>query len=108
MHTIKTYVSKAFNVPRFLFGAVVLCAIFTQPAHAENIIDAFNLSPFVPLVLEQMMRIAMALYKFFVGNGTGLIYICIYFLLGFYIGMYLFKMYIPKDWLRDRISLLAK
>jgi len=70
-----------------------------QPANAKGIIDAFNLSPFVPLVLETMMNIATSLYNFFVGNGTGWIYICVYILLGFYIGLYLVKMYLPKDWL---------
>jgi hypothetical protein len=46
-----------------------------------------------------MMNIATSLYKFFVGNGTGLIYILIYVFLGFYISLYLVKMYLPKDWL---------
>ena len=99
MHILKTTVSKVFCATKFLFGVFILCVIFIQPAHAGNIIDAFNLSPFIPLVLEQMMKIANALYTFFVGHGTGLIYICIYVLLAFYVGLYLVKMYLPKDWL---------
>lgn len=94
----KKYLSKVFNVTKFLFGLLFFCTIFIQPAHA-NIIDSFDLSYFVPMVLEQMMIIATSLYKFFVGNGTGPIYICIYFLLGFYLCLYLVKMYLPKDWL---------
>jgi len=72
--------------------------IFVSPAYA-GVLEAFDLSQFVPLVLESMMNIATSLYNFFVGHGDGLIYILIYFLVGFYIGMYLVKMYLPKDWL---------
>lgn len=78
--------------------ASVLFALVINPAHA-NIVDAFNLAPFVPLVLETMMNIATSLYKYFVGNGTGLIYIFIYAFLIFYLSMYLIKMHLPKDWL---------
>ena len=79
--------------------AVFLFFIFDiQPAHAD-IIDAFNLSPFVPLVLETMMNIATSLYNYFVGQGDGVIYILIYVFLGFYISLYLVKLYLPKDWL---------
>lgn len=99
MDTLKTNISKAFNITKILVMMTVFCTIFLQPAYADGIIDKFNLSPFVPIVLEQMMKIANALYKFFVGNGTGLIYICIYVFLGFYIGLYLVKMFLPKDWL---------
>lgn len=82
-----------------LFGAFALCTFFTQNAVAANVVDKFDLSGFVPLVLDVMMNIATSLYNFFVGNGTGLIYILIYFFLGFYVGLYLVKMYLPKDWL---------
>lgn len=99
MYTIKNRISHILRKTNILFGVFFICMIFMQPAHAKNIIDSFNLSPFVPIVLEQMMIIATALYKFFVGNGTGLIYICIFALLAFYIGMYLVKMFLPKDWL---------
>ena len=99
MYTIKTIISKASQTTKLLFLACALCAIFMQSAHADGIIDSFNLAPFVPLVLEQMMNMASSLYDFFVGGGKGLIYICIYVFLGFYIGLYLVKMYLPKDWL---------
>ena len=82
------------------FGVFVFCCLITESAHAESsLLDAFNLAPFVPLVLETMMNIATSLYKYFVGNGTGLIYIFIYAFLGFYLGLYAFKMFVPKNWL---------
>ena len=59
MHILKTTVSKVFCATKFLFGVFILCVIFIQPAHAGNIIDAFNLSPFIPLVLEQMIMIQL-------------------------------------------------
>lgn len=103
MYTLKSLIFRAFYRTRLLFGAIVLCAFFTSTAQAadadKSILDAFNLSKFVPLVLETMMDIATSLYNFFVGNGTGLIYILIYLFLGFYIGLYLVKMFLPKDWL---------
>ena len=98
MNILKALFFKRFNRTKLLFSWVVLCIIFTTPAHAD-IIDAFNLSRFVPLVLDSMMQIATALYNKFVGNGNGLIYAVIYIFLGFYIGLYLIKMYLPKDWL---------
>lgn len=61
--------------------------------------DKLNLAPFVPLVLKSMMNIATSLYDFFVGDGTGWVYIFIYGFLIFHIALYLVKMYLPKDWL---------
>lgn len=103
MHGLKQLVFRGFHRVKLLFGMSLVCAFFTQNAFAadldKGILGAFNLSKFVPLVLEVMMNIATSLYNFFVGNGTGFIYILIYFFLGFYIGLYLVKMYLPKDWL---------
>ena len=100
MHILKPNLCRIFSRIPMLFGVFVFCSLFTESAHAESsLLDAFNLAPFVPLVLETMMNIATALYKYFVGNGTGLIYIFIYLFLGFYLGLYAFKMFIPKDWL---------
>ena len=45
------------------------------------------------------MNVAISLYKYFVGNGNGLVYLFIYIFLGVYLGLYLFKMFIPSDWL---------
>ena len=99
MYNSKPHISRFFRRVPTLFGTTVLvCFLFMEPAHA-NIVDAFNLAQFVPLVLETMMNIATSLYKCFVGNGTGLIYILIYAFLAFYVGLYLAKLYLPKDWL---------
>ena len=82
------------------FGMFVLCFLFPESAHAESsLLDSFNLTPFIPLVLETMMNIATSLYNYFVGDGTGLIYMFIYFFLGFYIALYGVKMFIPANWL---------
>ncbi len=99
MNKPKSLRLSMFSHAKRVFLVAVFCGLFIQPACADGIIDAFNLAPFVPLVLETMMNIATSLYKYFVGNGTGLIYICVYILLGFHIGLYLVKMYLPKDWL---------
>ena len=98
MHTKKPFILRLFAHAKILFGVFVLCAFFVMPAHAD-ILDAYNLAPFVPLVLETMMNIATSLYNFFVGKGDGIIYIFIYAFLAFYICLYLVKMYFPKDWL---------
>ena len=100
MHILKPNLCRLFNRIPMLFGVFVFCLLITEPAHAEStILDMFNLAPFVPLVLETMMNVATSLYKYFVGNGTGLIYIFIYVFLGFYLALYAFKMFIPQDWL---------
>lgn len=81
-----------------IIGVFLFFIFLSQPAHAD-IIEAFNLAPFVPLVLETMMNIATSLYNYFVGPGNGLIYIFIYVFLGIYLTLYLVKIYLPKDWL---------
>ena len=69
-------------------------------AHADyGIVDALSLAPFVHLVLDAFMSVAMAGYEFFVGNGTGIIYMLVWGWLAFTIAMYLIKMYFPKNWL---------
>ena len=98
MHTQKSLISRLFYRAQFAFGVFVLCAFFVFPAHAD-ILDAYNLAPFVPLVLETMMNIATSLYNFFVGNGDGIIYLFVYGFLAFHIGLYLVKMHLPSDWL---------
>ncbi len=98
MYIKKALLSRLLSCTRILFSAFVLCAFFVLPAHA-NILDAYNLAPFVPLVLETMMNIATSLYNFFVGKGDGIVYLFIYAFLAFYICLYLIKMHFPKDWL---------
>lgn len=81
---------------------IFCCAVlFFVPnvAHAENIIDALNLSPFVPLVLDSFMLVATGTYEFFVGNGDGIIYLLVWGFLAITIILFLVKMYIPTKWL---------
>lgn len=101
MHKLKTKLCELFCRVPLLFGVFVMCCLVVNPANAESTFtESFNLAPFVPLVLETMMNVATSLYKYFVGNGTGLIYITIFALLGLYIAIYVFKMYIPEHWLQ--------
>ena len=73
--------------------------ILPVPALADwGIIDQFNLAPFVPIVLDAMMTIASGGYEFFVGNGTGIIYLLVWGFLLITIVLYLVKLYIPKNW----------
>ena len=81
----------------FLFLCILL---FITPAHASwGIVDSLNLTPFVPMIFDAMMSVATGGYEFFVGNGGGIIYVFIWGILGFSIGMYFIKMYFPKTWL---------
>ncbi len=91
-----------FQKSRFLSALIcaIIAVLFTAvPANAAGgIVDAFNLAPFVPIVLDTMMGIATGGYEFFVGNGDGIIYIFVWGFLAFTLVMYVFKMYIPKAW----------
>ena len=98
MYILKHSISWLFYRAKVMFGAIALLGFFVQPAHAD-IVDSLNLSPFVPLVLDAMMNMATSLYDYFVGKGTGLIYILVYAFLGGYLVLYLVKMHLPKDWL---------
>lgn len=83
-----------------LLLALVACVVFATPSAAyASFVDAFNLSPFVPLVLDSLMMVATGVYEYFVGNGTGPIYIMIWAVMGITVALGLVKMYIPKDWL---------
>ena len=85
-----------------LFFSTVLLAFFCVPAPASaSVIDALNLSPFVPLVLDALMMIATVTYEFFVGTleKPGIIYMLVWLFLGFTLAISLAKMYIPKKWL---------
>ena len=99
MNTLKTkFLLLFWRVPMvfWIFCAFILCP---SNAHAD-IVDSFDLAPFIPLVLESMMTVATSLYNYFVGNGTGLVYLLIYAFLIFYLSMYLVKMHLPADWLK--------
>ncbi|MDE6570915.1 MAG: hypothetical protein K2L95_01695 [Alphaproteobacteria bacterium] len=87
---------------RFAGAALVALGgiIVAAPAHAAwGIVDALNLAPFVPMVLDALMAVATGAYDFFVGGGRGIIYVLIWGFLGLTMGLYLVKMYFPKDWL---------
>lgn len=99
MHYLKAIFNRLFSGMSGICFALVICAFLPNQAFAASIIDSFDLSPFVPLVLETMMNMATSLYEYFVGNGDGLIYLFVYGFLIFYLSMYLVKMYIPKPWL---------
>ncbi len=83
-----------------IFWTFIFTAVFLTPggAYAGNLIDGFNLAPFVPMVLDALMMVATGTYEFFVGNGDGIINILIWMFLGFTITLTLVKLYIPKSW----------
>lgn len=82
---------------------LIFAAVFCTPvsAYADNsIIDALNLAPFVPLVLDALMTVATGGYEYFVGHdGHGIIYVFIWIFLGTTILLSLVKMYWPQQWL---------
>ncbi|MEE1111502.1 MAG: hypothetical protein UIH99_04780 [Alphaproteobacteria bacterium] len=88
------------NLLKKLFHRLIISAMFIAPsvASAADIIDALDLSPFVPLVLDALMMVATGMYEYFVGNGNGIIYIFVWSFLGISIALYLLKLYIPKSW----------
>jgi len=91
---------RVFFTPRSGVGLLLLFTLFTTPAHAEwGIVDSLNLAPFVPIVLDALMSVATGGYEFFVGNGDGIIYILVWGWLAISMGLYLVKMYVPKNWL---------
>ncbi|MBQ8729375.1 MAG: hypothetical protein IJY77_03685, partial [Alphaproteobacteria bacterium] len=64
---------------------LIFAAVFCSPvsAYADNsIIDALNLAPFVPLVLDALMTVATGGYEYFVGHdGHGIIYVFLWIFL---------------------------
>ena len=80
----------------------LVCTVFFMPslAYADNIVDALNLAPFVPIVLDAMMMVGTGVYEYFVGDAqhTGIIYILIWTFLGLSRSIELIKMYLPKQW----------
>lgn len=90
-----------FRALRAMCPMLVGLALFVLPfpAHAEyGIVDALDLSPMVPMVLDALMQIATGGYDFFVGNGTGIIYVLVWGFLAVSIALYLVKLYLPKVW----------
>lgn len=90
-----------YSFKRVFFALLSAMALFAPvPAHAD-IVDALNLSPFVPMVLDALMMVATGTYEFFVGtsDNPGIIQGLIWLFLGFTLTLSLAKMYIPKKWL---------
>lgn len=81
---------------------LVFMGVFVTPFSANaadrNIVDALNLAPIIPTILDALMAIATGGYEFFVGNGTGIIYILVWGFLAVSLSLYLLKMYFPKTW----------
>ena len=82
---------------------VILLAGLTlvpNSAHAAQyaIVDALNLAPIIPTILDALMAIATGGYEFFVGKGDGIIYIFVWGFLAVSMSLYLLKMYFPKTW----------
>lgn len=84
------------------FIVAIAAMVFFSPigAYAANnsIIDALNLAPLIPTVLDALLAVATGGYEFFVGNGDGIIYILVWGFLAVSMGLYLIKMYFPTTW----------
>lgn len=62
------------------------------------IVDALNLAPIIPTILDALMAIATGGYEFFVGRGDGIIYVLVWGFLAVSMVLYVLKMYFPKIW----------
>ena len=84
----------------FLFSILAMAVLSPVGAHAANyaIVDALNLAPLIPTILDALMTVATGGYDFFVGNGDGVIYILVWGFLIISLSLYLIKMYFPKIW----------
>lgn len=78
--------------------AVFLCTPIDANAAQYAIVDALNLAPLIPTILDALMAVATGGYEFFVGNGDGIIYILVWGFLIVSMAMYLLKLYFPKTW----------
>lgn len=86
---------------RAFIGAIAAMVLFSPiGAYAadNSIVDALNLAPLIPTVLDALLAVATGGYEFFVGNGDGIIYILVWGFLAVSMGLYLIKMYFPKIW----------
>lgn len=73
-----------------------LCVVTPVFASDGSIVDSLDFSVFVPIVLDAMLAVATGVYKFFVDNGIFYTFIWVFF--GLSVGIYLTKMYLPKNW----------
>lgn len=87
---------------KILLKILCLCAFVIAPCVAQaDVIDALNLAPFVPMVLDALMMTATGIYEYFVGDGNhvGIINVLVWTFLGVTLTLSLVKMYFPKNWL---------
>lgn len=84
----------------FLYAVAVILLMSPMGAYAADyaIVDALNVAPLIPTILDALMAVATGGYDFFVGKGNGIIYILIWGFLAISISLYLLKMYFPKVW----------
>ncbi|MCL2369129.1 MAG: hypothetical protein FWC83_00445 [Alphaproteobacteria bacterium] len=75
-----------------------LCSLPLAASASFGIVDHLSLAPFIPMVIDTFVSVAMASYKFFVADGFGIIYVLIWGWLVITIGLTLFKLYIPGKW----------
>ena len=86
----------------WIMRTVCACVVALVPQFAfaadNSIVDALNLAPIIPTILDALMTVASGGYEFFVGNGDGIIYLLVWGFLGVSMALYLLKMYFPKLW----------
>lgn len=84
----------------FLYAVAVILLMSPMGAYAADyaIVDALNVAPLIPTILDALMAVATGGYDFFVGKGNGIVYILIWGFLAISISLYLLKMYFPKVW----------
>lgn len=90
---------KFFNALKKLLPALFLGVMVFMPLPAKaDIVDALNLAPLIPNILDAFMAVATGGYEFFVGKGDGIIYILVWGFLVISLSLYVLKMYFPKMW----------
>ena len=78
--------------------AITLCSPIVAHAAEHTIVDALNLAPIIPTILDALMAVASGGYEFFVGEGDGIIYLLVWGFLAVTLVLYVVKMYFPKTW----------
>lgn len=79
-------------------AAITLCSPIVAHATEHTIVDALNLAPIIPTILDALMAVASGGYEFFVGEGDGIIYLLVWGFLAVTLVLYVVKMYFPKTW----------
>lgn len=90
------------NLFRRFFASMFFLCIAGLPLSAVadwKIVDALDVSPLIPDILDALMMVATGGYEFFVNNGKGIIYLLVWGVLAITIGLYAVKLFFPKQWL---------